>query len=156
MDLTTRNTRIEETCKLVFFVYSILASPKHVSCFFFFLIFFMRGIYNQSQPDVCPHFFVFFEAHIMYSLHCRCPLTVDKTKHWNTQKMFTFCRMCGRWFHFCFSSVFVSAVWTWHRHSRKAVGVASGHHLLDVHILHGGRLHCTLCVASVNKTHSIL
>ena len=36
MDLTTRNTRIEETCKLVFFVYSILASPKHVSCFFFF------------------------------------------------------------------------------------------------------------------------
>ena len=55
MDLTTWKWSTDNTCKLVFFVYSILASPKHVSFLFFLLIFFTRGIYNQPQPSECPH-----------------------------------------------------------------------------------------------------
>ena len=51
--------------------------------------------------------------------------------------------------------MFVSVVWAWHRPSREDVAAASGQHLLDVHFLYGGTLYCTLCVASVYKTHSI-
>jgi hypothetical protein len=45
MYLKTWNWSTEDTCKLAFFVYSILASPKHISCLFFpFNIFHARNI----------------------------------------------------------------------------------------------------------------
>jgi hypothetical protein len=35
VDLTIRNWSTKGTCKIIFFVYSILASPKKASYFFF-------------------------------------------------------------------------------------------------------------------------
>ena len=44
MDLSTRTWRTEETCKLIFFIYSILTSVQNASYFLILVIFLMRWI----------------------------------------------------------------------------------------------------------------
>jgi hypothetical protein len=54
MDLTTRKWSMEETCKLIFFVYSMLASPKNARHFALFISDASRG------HAYCPHLLVYF------------------------------------------------------------------------------------------------
>jgi hypothetical protein len=121
MDLTTGKWNTEETCKIFFFVYLILASPKNASCFFY--IFDARSI----KPAVAMRmssssFFIFLEATLDVLLQCSCPLTVDRQNTEMSRKRqhfvgcvcvdssFTFVSLP---FLFCVCSVFVSLMWTW-------------------------------------------
>jgi hypothetical protein len=67
MDLTTLKQSKEETCKSIFFVYHMLASPKNAS----FLIFIY--FWCHSHAYVLVNLFS-SKLHIMCSLQCTCPL----------------------------------------------------------------------------------
>ena len=86
MNIATRKCSTEETRKLMFLVYSMLAShalpplPKKPLLRFFY-IFDSRNI----KPAAAMHMFSSsasfpFKRHIMYSLNCSCPLNADRTK----------------------------------------------------------------------------
>jgi hypothetical protein len=50
------------------------------------------------KPDAAAHLSssasLSLKCHMTQSLHCKCPLPEDRTKHWNIYKMFALCRMC--------------------------------------------------------------
>ena len=125
MDLTTGKRRTEETCKLIFFVYSVLAPPKNASCF---LMYFWCEEYkaSHSHAQVLINFFIFLEARhdVFTSLHLSTDCEQDKTpKRLENVCVLSDICVCGHKFQFCFRFVsfffmccfcfvFVCLVWT--------------------------------------------
>ena len=88
LNLTSRNCGTEDKCEFKFSVYSMLASPQHTSCFFFW--YFLCDEHKASRS----HLHFLWSADMMYSFNCSCPPNVGSTNNWIIQKISAFCRMC--------------------------------------------------------------
>jgi len=77
VDKTAPKWSMEETCKFVFVVYSVLVSLKNAFCFSF-NIFDARNINPAAAMRVSSFSSPFS---LMYSFTYSCPLNVDKMQH---------------------------------------------------------------------------
>lgn len=66
VDLTTRKWSMEEACKLIFFVYSMLTSPKKACRHFALFIFLMPAAVMHMPPSSC---LFSLKSHLIYLLH---------------------------------------------------------------------------------------